>query len=152
MSLFLSTFTNKVDRKGRVSVPSPFRAALSTQDFQGIVLFKSYKLPALEGSGLNRMALLSESVDQLDLFSEGQDDLAATLFADACQLSFDSDGRVLLPEEMRHFAKIEESAAFVGRGATFQIWEPEAFKSHQENARKRLRERGATLTLQKKQD
>jgi len=149
MALFISTFTNKIDAKGRLSVPAPFRAALANQPFQGIVLFKSYRLPALEGCGIDRMAQLSNSVDQLDLFSEDQDDLAATLFADAHQLPFDSDGRVLLPEGLRAFAGIETQAAIVGRGATFQIWEPKAFQSHQEKARERLRQRGATLKLQK---
>ncbi len=152
MSLFLSTFTNKVDQKGRVSVPSSFRSALVGQSFQGVVLFKSYRLPALEGCGIDRMTLLSESVDQLDLFSEDQDDLTATLFADSFQLSFDGDGRVLVPEELRAFAGIKDAASFVGRGATFQIWEPQAFKAHQEEARKRLRERGATLKLQPKRE
>jgi MraZ protein len=150
MSLFLSTFTNKVDRKGRVSVPATFRAALATQPFQGIILFKSYRLPALEGCGIDRMTLLSDSVDQLDLFSEDQDDLTATLFADAVQLAFDGDGRILLPEDLRAFVGVRETVSFVGRGKTFQVWEPDAFAAHQEEARRRLRERGATLKLQPK--
>ena len=33
MALFLSTFENKVDTKGRVSVPSQFRSMLHGQDF-----------------------------------------------------------------------------------------------------------------------
>lgn len=148
MALFLSTFTNKVDAKGRISVPSSFRAAVAEQSFQGIILFKSYRLPALEGCDMARMATMSQSVDHLDLFSEDQDDLAATLFADAHQLPFDGDGRVMLPEEMRHFAGIEKHACFVGRGAMFQVWAPDAFKAHQLEARERLRQRGATLKIQ----
>jgi MraZ protein len=148
MSLFLSTFINKVDSKGRVSVPASFRTALSTQSFQGIVAFRSYKTVAIEAFGIDRMSLLSESVDRLDLFSEDQDDLAATLFADAHQLPFDGDGRVMLPKELKEYAGITTIAAFVGRGSTFQIWEPEAFRVHQEEARDRVRQRGAILKLQ----
>ena len=151
VSLFLSTFINKVDRKGRVSVPASFRASLTEQSFHGIVVFKSYRQAALEGGGINRMHLLSEQVDdQLDLFSEAQDDMTATLFADAQQLGFDTDGRVMLPEDFREFATITDYAAFVGRGATFQIWQPEAFKAHQDQARKRLHQRGATLKIKNK--
>tara|TARA_B000000565_G_scaffold255805_1_gene238035 strand:- start:23817 stop:24278 length:462 start_codon:yes stop_codon:yes gene_type:complete len=151
VSLFLSTFINKVDRKGRVSVPASFRATLADQSFHGIVVFKSYRQAALEGCGINRMHLLSQQVDdQMDLFSEDQDDMTATLFADAQQLGFDTDGRVMLPEAFRAYANITDSAAFVGRGATFQIWQPDAFKVHQDQARKRLHQRGATLKIKSK--
>jgi MraZ protein len=147
MALFLSTFVNKVDRKGRVSVPAPFRAALSGHSFAGIVAFRSYKHAAIEAFGSDRMERLSTSVDDLDLFSEQQDDLTATIFADAHQLPFDGDGRVVLPDELVAHAGITDRAAFAGRGPTFQIWEPEAFRVYQEEARQRVRRGGATLRL-----
>ncbi|MEE8516214.1 MAG: division/cell wall cluster transcriptional repressor MraZ [Alphaproteobacteria bacterium] len=147
MALFLSTFVNKVDRKGRVSVPAPFRAQLVGQTFNGIVAFRSYRQPAIEACGIDRMTNLSESLDELDQFSEAQDDLASTIFADAHQLQFDSEGRVMLPQLLVEHANVTDAAAFIGRGATFQIWEPEAFRAHQETARNRTRDQGATLRL-----
>ena len=147
MAVFLSTTINRVDRKGRVSVPAAFRAVLSAQPFQGIVVFRSFKLPALEGAGMDRMATLSDSVNALDAFSDDQDDLAAAIFADACPLPFDGDGRVIIPPDMLEFAGIAEQCAFVGRGRTFQIWEPDAFRAHQTAARERVRSRGTTLAM-----
>ncbi len=145
--LFLSTFINKVDRKGRVSVPAPFRAALAGQVFNGIVAFRSYRQAAIEGCGIDRMARLSDSIDELELFSEARDDLASTIFADAHQLPFDGEGRIILPPLLAEHAGITEMAAFIGRGATFQIWEPDAFATHQDEARARTRAHGATLRL-----
>ncbi len=147
MALFLSTFVNKLDKKGRVSVPASFRLVLSGQSFQGIVGFRSYKVPAIEGMGIDRMQKISESVDQLDLFSEVQDDLTATIFADAHTLALDGDGRVILPQVLLDHAKIKDNVAFVGRGATFQIWDPDAFERHQQEARQRVQEKQATLKL-----
>ena len=147
VALFLSTFVNKIDRKGRVSVPAPFRAALAGQSFHGLVAFRSYKQPAVEAFGFDRMEQISRSVDGLDLFSDRQDDLTATIFADARQLAFDGEGRIMLPEDLLAHAGIAERAAFVGRGPTFQIWEPEAFAAHQETARARVIADGATLHL-----
>jgi len=147
MTLFLSTFLNKLDKKGRVSVPASFRQALGGQTFQGIVAFRSYKLPAIEGMGIDRMQRISESVDQLDLFSEAQDDLTATIFADAQMLALDGDGRVILPQLLLDHAKIKDSVAFVGRGATFQIWNPEAFENYQSDARSRVQGQQSTLKL-----
>lgn len=147
MTLFLSTFVNKLDKKGRVSVPASFRLALSKQSFQGIVAFRSFKLPAIEGMGIDRMQRLSESVDQLDLFSDTQDDLTASIFSDSQMLAFDGDGRVVLNQTLIDHAKILDGVAFVGRGATFQIWNPGDFEAHQQEARQRIQTNRETLKL-----
>ena len=152
VALFLSTFVNKVDRKGRISVPAPFRAALAGQVFNGIVAFRSYKQRTIEACGVDRMASLSESLDDMELFSEAQDDLASTIFADAHQLPFDGEGRIVLTPVLAEHADIADMAAFVGRGATFQIWKPEAFRAHQEQARARASSQGATLRLRPRKE
>lgn len=144
MALFLSTFTNKVDRKGRVSVPATFRAALATQTFAGIIAFPSFRLTAIEGSGIDRMEEMSARHDSLSQFSEDHESLAV-IFADAQQLPFDGEGRIVLPESLAEHAGITESAAFVGLGKTFQIWEPGRFRAHQEELRARARNQGITL-------
>lgn len=135
---------NKVDRKGRVSVPATFRASLAGQSFNGIIAFRSFKLPALEACGIDRMEEMSQRIDALDEFSEDRDALAA-LFADALQLAFDGEGRIVLPEPLCQHAGITENAAFVGLGRTFQIWEPERFEKHQQDMRERARRQGTTL-------
>lgn len=147
MTLFLSTFMNKLDKKGRVSVPASFRLVLSGQAFQGIVAFRSYKLPAIEGMAIDRMQRMSDSVDQLDLFSDAQEDLTTTIFADAQMIAFDGDGRIILPQMLLEHASIKDQVAFVGRGATFQIWNPESFEAYQNEARKRVQDKQATLKL-----
>ncbi len=143
MALFLSTFHNKIDAKGRVSVPADFRDALKDQAFQGIVAFRSLTLSAIEGFGMDRMEKLSHQLDRLDIFSQEQDDWAASIFADAQQLRFDSEGRIMLSEELKIHAQLQDKVAFVGRGPTFQMWNPEMFKDYQNDARKRLQERKA---------
>lgn len=144
MALFLSTFVNKVDRKGRVSVPASFRTALAGQSFLGIVAYPSFKLPCVEGSGINRMEELSGRVDAMGQFSESYDN-ASVVFSDAQQLSFDGEGRIMLPQVLAAHAGITEHAVFVGQGPTFQIWEPERFKAHQAELRERARRQGLAL-------
>jgi MraZ protein len=144
VALFLSTVVNKVDRKGRVSVPASFRAALAGQSFNGIIAFRSFKTAAIEGSGIDRIEEMSARLDALDQFSEDNESLAS-IFADAQQLAFDSEGRVVLPQALVEHAGITESAAFVGLGRTFQIWEPAAHTAHQDALRERAKRQGTTL-------
>lgn len=139
MQLFLSSFQNKIDKKGRVSVPASFRAVLAKQEFQGIVVFRSLTLLAIEGLGMDRMEKLSQDFDTLDPFSQDYEDWTASVFADAHQLSFDSEGRVQLPEAFCTYAKISETVAFIGRGKSFQLWNPEIFCTYQQAARERLK-------------
>jgi len=147
MALFLDTFVNKIDRKGRVSVPAPFRAALATQGFQGIVAIPSFKYAAIQCAGMDWIESLGASVRSMELYSEEHDDLTATLFPDAKQLPFDGEGRIMLPTSLAQHAGIGEAAAFVGRGPSFEIWEPAAFERYRAEARQRSLEKGRTLPL-----
>ncbi len=147
MSLFLSTFINKIDKKGRVSVPATFRMALAPESFQGIVAFRSFKHNAIEACGFERMQRLCSSVDDLDFFSDAQDDLTASIFADSVQLALDGDGRIVMPKNLLDHAQITDRAAFIGRGANFQIWQPEAFEAHQQRARERVKQKDTTVRM-----
>ena len=148
MALFLSTFVNKVDKKGRVSVPSAFRAALTSQGFPGVVVFPSLSLAAVEGWGLDRMESLSAGMEEeFDPFSDDLDGFANSILADSHQLGFDTEGRVMIPEALLNHAGISEQAAFVGRGASFQIWEPDGFRTHQDEVREQARENRQKVRL-----
>lgn len=130
MSLFLSTYVNKVDRKGRVSVPASWRARLSAETFQGIIVYPSvHGLPCLEGMDMRAIENMAENMDQFDVFSTEQDDRANLIFAQSRELPFDPEGRVVLPADLLEQAGISTQAAFVGLAKRFQIWEPEAHKA-----------------------
>ena len=145
MTLFLSTHINKVDKKGRVSVPAQFRAELATETFQGVVLFRSNVHPALEGFAWSYMQEIANRLDNFDMFSEEQDDLATTLFGEAVQVPFDGEGRIVLPVELMEFSGIVEKTAFVGLGGKFQMWDPDILAKRREEARRSVREKGLTL-------
>lgn len=145
MALFLSTFINRIDKKGRVSVPASFRTVLSEASGQGFAAFPSYRLSALEACGLDRMRQLVQGVDGLAIFSQEHTDFASILFADAEVLQCDTEGRVMLPARLLKHACINDHVAFVGCGSTFQIWDPEAFSAHQAAARARLQSQNMSL-------
>ncbi len=126
-------------------MPAGFRSALSEQPFQGVVLIRARNCPALEGFGWNMMEELVSRLDQFDIFSDEQDDLATAIFGEAVQLPFDGDGRIVLPPALAEYANIEEQAAFVGMGRKFQIWAPDALAGRREAAREKVRAQGLTL-------
>ncbi|KZD06998.1 division/cell wall cluster transcriptional repressor MraZ [Oceanibaculum pacificum] len=149
MAVFIGQHENKIDRKGRVSVPSKFRAQLAEETFQGVVVYPSPKFTALEGCSFKRIEQVAASLDDLDMLSDNADDLAATILAEARELPFDSEGRIMLPKELLDEAGIDSAVLFVGQGKTFQIWAPEAYKRRKEEARERIRSGEVTLKLRR---
>ncbi len=145
VELFLSTYVNKVDRKGRVSVPATFRSTLATHRQPNLVIiFPSFKVPALDGTGSDRMEEMKNRLETLEQFSDEYDNLSL-LFADSHPLTMDGEGRIILPDGLKEHAHIDGDVAFVGLGATFQLWEPGRYAEHRAAVRERSRRDGATL-------
>lgn len=149
MALFLSTFTNKVDAKGRVSVPAQFRASLVSESYSAMVVYESFINSCIEGCDLERIKKLSESIDNLEPFSEERDAFATAVLGGSVQLSIDGDGRVILPENLLKTAKIKDNAVFVGKGSTFEIWEPQSFALYMEKAKNEAKLKRNLLRLNK---
>lgn len=148
LALFTGTHINKVDKKGRVSVPAPFRATLSGQGFTGAVVFPSFTSDCLEGCGASFLEELAAGMDATAaVFSEEEDDLATLIFAQARQIAFDTEGRIILPDDFMEHAGITDSAAFVGKGRKFQIWQPETLKAKTLELMKKAREKRPTIAL-----
>jgi MraZ protein len=145
VELFLSTFVNKVDRKGRVSVPATFRSTLATHRHPNqVVLIPSFKYEAIDGTGSDHLLEMMEGLNTLDQYSDRRDDLSL-VFAESSSLQIDGEGRIVLPEELKDHAHISDVVAFVGLGTMFQMWEPGRFKGHKTEARERSRRAGMTL-------
>lgn len=145
MAIFLSQYTNRVDKKGRVSVPSAFRAVLGEQLQHGIVVFKCLQHPALEACSAAYMEQLSDSLERQDLPADELEQIEMTIFGGSQILPVDGEGRVVLPQAFCEFAGITEEAAFVGRRRTFQIWNPERLRECEDTARGRARSKDISL-------
>jgi MraZ protein len=146
MSQFLGTHQNRLDAKGRVSVPAVFRAALKNlENSSGLILRPSHKHSCIEAWPGGIFSALARPLEALDLFSEAHDDMAAVLYADAYPIDTDKDGRILLPDSLVSHAGLIDTVVFIGMGRIFQIWEPKAAEIFREGARERARARGLTL-------
>ena len=122
MTQFMGSFTGKLDRKGRVSVPASFRAALERMGCPDLVLRLSHTDSCIEAWPLTTFETMASGLSQLEVFSEAHDDLSLSLFADAYPRRPDGDGRVMLAEDVVAQAGLSEAVTFMGRGTSFQIW------------------------------
>jgi len=136
VALFTGVHVNKLDKKGRVSVPATYRAALAGLSFPGVYAYPGRIAAAIECCGVDWMEKLNERMGMLSPHDAEGRAFAATVFAQSHQLPFDPEGRITLPAELTGHAAIDGQVAFVGIGQTFQIWEPAAFKAYMDAALK----------------
>lgn len=140
MDRFLSNVSSRLDAKGRVSIPAPFRAILAKDGVPGLFVHPCLDLEALDAGGEALLSEIDALLESLPPYSEERDSLSTALLGVSEMLKLDSEGRVMLPESLKTYAAISDQVVFVGQGSKFQIWEPERFQAHLALARAGARE------------
>jgi len=148
--MFLSNYVNRLDKKGRVSVPASFRSYLSNLGYNGVICYPSFNNQSIEAWPQDRIEKISNSIDTLNPFEEKRDFFATSILSESINLQFDSEGRILLTQKLLKHAKIKSRMVFVGQGKTFQIWEPEIFEKFKVTARKKSNLNRASLKWESK--
>ena len=149
--MFLSTYENKIDKKGRVSVPSTFRSHLNSMGYNGFIAYPSFNHFALEACSQDRIEKLSKTIDSLNPFDEKRDYFATSILSESVNVQFDTEGRISLSDKLLNHAKIKNRVLFVGLGYTFQIWEPTLFEKFKSLARKKAFKNRSNLKWENKQ-
>ena len=135
--LFLSSATNSLDAKGRLSVPANFRTHCSESGFDGVVLWPSLDGAYLEGGDLSVLNHYQEMLDRMDMYDAGREALELVIFGESEKLGFDSTGRISLPVKFRDHAQLAGKVTFIGRGRKFEIWDEAAHESRRSDLREK---------------
>ena len=140
MTEFVGKFLNKIDKKGRVSVPALWRPKLLGAEFSGIVAQLTNGYCSVDGYSKKYLERYQDWLDKQDPLLEGNE-YEATLIFGSSMLPFDKEGRVLLPDLLRKKAQLDNDALFVGMGRRFRIWEPSSFEKYETKAREYMKNR-----------
>jgi MraZ protein len=82
---------------------------------------------------------MSAALDQFEPGSEDRGALERAIFGNAVQLQYETDGRCSLPKMLLEQVGITSDLIFVGRGETFEIWEPSALARKDDALREKLK-------------
>ena len=143
--MFISSFENRIDKKGRVSVPATFRSHLNSMGYNGFISYPSFNHAALEACSQDRIEKLSSTIDTLNPFEEKRDYFATSILSESENLQFDTEGRVSFSNKLLNHAKIKNDILFVGLGKTFQVWSPKNFEKFKSFAKKKALQSRSTL-------
>lgn len=138
MDRFLSNSVNRIDAKGRVSVPAHFRTVVQRRGYAELYALRCLDIPAMDVGGLDLLDRYEQRIAQEDPFLQTADDMSFFCHGDGTFLKLDQDGRITVPDFVREHTGIGAEVAFVGRGHFFQIWEPGRLSAYGAEARARL--------------
>lgn len=137
--MFLSTVTNTLDAKGRISVPADFRAVVGDGTFDGIIIWPSFNGAYLEGGGIALLQDYQRSLDTMDPYDDARIALQRAIFAESRRLAFDANGRISLPKDLAEHAGLNGQGTFTGLGRRFEIWSPKAYAEQTKLSREMAR-------------
>lgn len=132
---FRGESVHKVDAKGRVSVPAPFRRVLEEGDPDWtpglnpnlVLIYGGPSGRCLEGYTIEAVAALDEKISRMPTFSRNRKALERWLNTKSVYAQMDETGRIVLSQKLREMMGIEGEAVFAGMGEKFQIWSPDEY-------------------------
>lgn len=142
MNRFLSHATNRIDSKGRVSVPSMFRSVLSALDIRELYCFQDFVFPAISAGGPDLLDRFERQISGEDPFSPQANQMSLLVHGGGVFMKLDQEGRLMVTDFIRDFTGISTEVTFVGRADHFQLWAPRMFLEVQAAAREERRLRG----------
>ena len=138
MDRFLSNAVNRIDAKGRVSVPAHFRSVVQKRGYSELYALRCLDIAALDVGGLDLLDRYEQRIAREDPFLQTADDMSFFCHGDGMFLKLDQDGRIGVTDFIREHTGISTEVAFVGRGNFFQMWEPGRLADYGAQARARL--------------
>ena len=147
--MFLSTFEKQLDGKRRIVVPQEFRAVASGP-FDGVFCFPSIEADCIEAGGKALFDRYQSLIEELPFGDPLRSALETSILGGSSRLSFDTAGRVTLPETLCDDFGLTDFVAVVGLGDRFQIWDLQTFKTHRAAQRTAAREGLAALRNQQR--
>ncbi|MBS9767184.1 MAG: division/cell wall cluster transcriptional repressor MraZ [Flavobacteriaceae bacterium] len=128
MSNLIGTYDCKADAKGRLTLPSDLRKQLAPVLSEGFVLRRSVFQKCLELYPMSEWNLLMDKINKLNRFSKKHDDFIRRFMAGVRLVELDSTGRLLIPKDLKDFAKISKNVVLTSAISIVEIWDKEEYE------------------------
>jgi MraZ protein len=148
LRFFSGSWTHKVDAKGRVSLPADFRKVLENIGSSHVIVLPQMQHPdahvVLSQTGYEKVV---EQFEAMELSHEDSEAMAQLIETDARPIPFDEVGRMVLSKGLREQIGVGGEVRFVGRGSTFQLWQPDKRAAYEAASKDRGRELAKSIHL-----
>jgi MraZ protein len=123
--MFIGEYEHSIDIKGRVSFPSKFRDVLGEIFYMTKGLDSSiFVFPKAEWE------IFEEKLKGLPLTNNNARAFVRMFFSGAQEISFDKQGRIVIPQGLRNHANLESDAYIIGVGTRIEIWDKKTWDEY----------------------
>lgn len=137
--MFYGEYLHSIDRKGRLILPAKFREAAKQQFIEKFFVTRGldtclFMFPEEEWRlQENKLKSISFTKQQARTFNR-------LYFSGASEVSFDAQGRILLPQYLKDFAQIKKDVLIVGVSNRIEIWAKQKWEEFYANSRQSFEE------------
>ena len=139
--MFIGEYRHSIDEKKRLAIPSKFRkelgeGAIITKGLDNCLVIypvKSWKVKA------EKLAALPEA-------SKEARGYARTILAGAKAAEFDRLGRILIPEYLKEYAKIEKNVVITGLNNRLEVWSEKLWNAYRQKAEDNIEDFASKLS------
>ncbi len=129
--MFIGEYNHNLDEKGRLAVPVKFRdklkkGAVVTRGLDGCLFFYT----------IDEWKILAEKLSNLPISQSNTRAFARLMLAGAMDVQLDKQGRIVLPDYLRKYAKLTKKIVIGGLYNRLEIWDEEAWKKYKNKTEK----------------
>ena len=115
--MFIGEYNHTLDAKGRLIVPSKLRESLGERFFLTKGLDGCLSVYPQE-----EWETFTNKIHELPMTNKDARKFSRFFLAGASECEIDKQGRILIPANLREFAKLEKEAVLVGVSNRIEIW------------------------------
>lgn len=127
MANFIGEYTGKLDAKGRVMFPAPFRKQLGGEGQEEFVINRGFE-ECLVLYPKKEWDAISKKINALNPFKAENRQFIRLFNNGATLITLDAAGRLLIPKELQKYAKIEADLYFTANGRKIELWSKQAYE------------------------
>ena len=139
--MFSGMSNHSVDAKGRIVLPAKFREELG----ESFYIARGFGNPCIQAMSKEQFDAISARI--MELPADKAMALQYTFTATAVEVAPNASGRVMLPQALREFAKIEGDALVIGMNNRIEIWSGQRFEQFIESQKDTIAEALTMLRL-----
>lgn len=135
--VFIGEHDNKIDAKGRLSIPADFRRELEEgdpkwepgQNASMVMVYGNHRRNYIEVFRITDLQRVFAEIRTMPRGSKKRRDLERLYFQQAAPATVDETGRIVLGARLREKLGLDGRALVVGNGETFMIWNPDTYET-----------------------
>jgi len=127
--LFRGQFTYSVDAKGRVSIPARLRKHVSPEANDTFVMTQGTG-KCIDIYPLDQWLVFEKKLEELNPFDPRKAKFIRMILQHAAEDTLDSQSRILIPQKLLEYAKIEKEVIILGALKKIEVWNPKEFENY----------------------